>query len=185
LFVGTLEPRKNIGGLLDAYEELIGRIGTGGGRVPELVLAGQSTPQSRPWLERIDRAPLKGIVRRVGYVHPSAMRELYAGARVLVLPSFDEGFGMPVLEAMTVGVPVVAARRGSLPEVLGDAGVLIDPEHPAEIADAIERVLENDAYAAECAARGIARARTYRWETTAAAVYDAYRQAIEHHAHRD
>lgn len=179
LFVGTLEPRKNVGGLLDAYEQL-----TRSRPIPELVLAGRATEDARPWLDRIARAPLAGVVRHVGYFDPSKRRELYEGARLLVLPSFEEGFGFPVLEAMTIGVPVVAARRGSLPEVLGDAGLLVDPDRPAEIADAIARLAGDEALAAECAARGVARSRGFRWDVTARAVYEAYRQAIDHHAHR-
>jgi glycosyltransferase involved in cell wall biosynthesis len=177
LFVGTLEPRKNVGGLLDAYERVVGT-------VPELLLVGGATDASRGWLERIGRPPLKGKVRHVGYVDASHMRQMYEGARVLVMPSFDEGFGIPVLDAMTLGVPVVAARRGSLPEVLGDAGQLVDPEAPAEIADAILRVVRDDGYAAASAARGVARSRAFRWDETARRVYGAYRDAVEHHAHR-
>jgi glycosyltransferase involved in cell wall biosynthesis len=180
LFIGTLEPRKNVGGLLDAYQVLLER----GIPVPELRLAGTATAAAAEWLERIERAPLKGIVRHLGYVQPVDTRQLYEGARALVMPSFEEGFGIPVLEAMTLGVPVVAARRGSLPEVLGDAGLLVDPTNPAEIADAIARILSDRESAAECAARGIARSAQFRWETTARRVYDTYREAIEHHAHR-
>lgn len=179
LFMSTLEPRKNVGGLLDAYERLAGR-----GGLPQLLLAGKATDESRVWLDRLERPPLKRIVRHIGYVDPSRRRELYEGARLLVQPSFEEGFGIPVLEAMTLGVPVVAATRGSLPEVLGDAGPLIDPERPDDLAAAIARLLDDEAFAAECTARGIARSRAFRWETTAERVYDTYRQAIEVHAHR-
>ena len=181
LFVGTLEPRKNVGALLDAYEQLLGSRGRT--QVPTLVLAGKATEESRPWLERLARPPLQGVVRHVGYVDPSHRRELYDGARLLVMPSFEEGFGIPVLEAMTLGVPVVAASRGSLPEVLGDAGLLVDPEQADQIAFAMASLLD-EALAAECAQRGIVQARAFQWETTAHLVYDAYRQAIESHAHR-
>jgi glycosyltransferase involved in cell wall biosynthesis len=101
---------------------------------------------------------------------------------VLVQPSFDEGFGMPVLEAMTLGVPVVAARRGSLPEVLGGAGALVDPDDPADIAQAIARILDDDSAATACRDAGIARARAFRWDETAHRVYDTYLTAIERRA---
>jgi glycosyltransferase involved in cell wall biosynthesis len=174
LFFGTLEPRKNIGGLLDAWEQLLT-----GPRLPELVLAGRATDEAAPWLERIGRPPLLGTVRHIGYVDDGDRRALYEGARLLVHPSFDEGFGMTVLEAMSLGVPVVASDRGSLPEVLGGAGLQVDPDRPADIADAIARVLREDGLAESCAAKGVDRARAFRWEHTAGLVYDAYRAAIE------
>jgi glycosyltransferase involved in cell wall biosynthesis len=186
LFVGTLEPRKNVGTLLDAYERLLARRA-----MPELVLAGQATEESRLWLDRIGRAPLAGHVRHIGYVDPSARRALYEGARVLVLPSFEEGFGLPVLEAMTIGAPVVAADRGALPEVLGDAGLLVDPRQADAVASGLERMLDDATFAASCAARGARRARDFRWSDTAARVYRAYQLAIDRRAeerssaHRD
>jgi glycosyltransferase involved in cell wall biosynthesis len=176
LFLGTLEPRKNVGALLDAYERLSLRRYP----LPRLVLAGRATDESRLWLERIARPPLDGAVRHVGYVEPAGRRELYEGAGVLVQPSFEEGFGLPVLEAMTVGVPVVAANRGALPEVLGDAGMLVDPDKADEMAAGIDRMLTDQAYAATCAARGVERARQFQWEATARRVYEAYQLAIEH-----
>jgi glycosyltransferase involved in cell wall biosynthesis len=146
------------------------------------VLAGRATEDAGPWLDRIGRPPLRGHVRHIGYVDPDRRRALYEGARLLVQPSFDEGFGLPVLEAMTVGVPVVAANRGSLPEVLGGAGILTDPDQPADIARAIAQVLNDDAVAAACADAGVTRARAFRWDDTAHRVYDTYRNAIDRRA---
>ena len=147
LFFSTLEPRKNVGGLLDAYEQLLAAAETAGvggdgivarlPRVPTLVLAGKATPDAQTWLDRINRPPLLGAARYHGYVDADHRRALLEGALMLVQPSFDEGFGMTVLEAMSVGVPVVAANRGSLPELLDGAGLLVDPEQPADIAHAI------------------------------------------------
>jgi glycosyltransferase involved in cell wall biosynthesis len=180
LFFGTLEPRKNIGGLLDAYEQLLGSPERRAlqANIPELILAGNTTDAATPWLERISRPPLLDVVRHIGYVDAADRRALYAGARLLVQPSYDEGFGMSVLEAMSLGVPVVAADRGSLPEVLGGAGLLVDPDRPGDIAHALARLLDEDGLAAACAAHGIARARAFRWEDTAARVYQAYQTAI-------
>jgi glycosyltransferase involved in cell wall biosynthesis len=184
LFFSTLEPRKNVGGLLDAYERLIALAHGPANRlrqgpVPDLVLAGKATEEARPWLERITRPPLAGHVRHIGYVEPANRQALYAGARLLVMPSLEEGFGIPVLEAMTFGVPVVASGRGSLPEVLGDAGPLVNPDEPDEIAGAMARVLDDDAFASACVAKGVLRARQFNWNRTARLVYDVYRQAIE------
>jgi O-antigen biosynthesis alpha-1,3-mannosyltransferase len=132
------------------------------------------------WLERIARPPLRGFVRHLGYVDAADRRALYEGARLLVLPSFEEGFGLPVLEAMTIGVPVVAARRGALPEVVGNAGPLIEPNDPEELAAAIEHLLEDETFAAACVSKGLARARQFRWHATAERVMDVYQAAIEH-----
>jgi glycosyltransferase involved in cell wall biosynthesis len=180
LFVGTLEPRKNVGVLLDAFETLVtGRAGQAGWAGQELLMAGGVTDAARPWLERISRPPLAGHVRHLGYVDAADRRALYEGASVLVLPSLDEGFGLPVLEAMTLGVPVVASRRGSLPEVLGDAGLLVDADDVTGLAGAIERVLGDEAFAVTCAARGVERARQFRWSRAAQLTLDLYRRAIE------
>jgi glycosyltransferase involved in cell wall biosynthesis len=172
LFIGTLEPRKNVGVLLDAFERLLTKTGV------ELMMAGKSTPAAQPWLERMRKPPLAGRVRHLGYVDADQRRGLYEGASVLVLPSFDEGFGLPVLEAMTLGVPVVVSTRGSLPEVVGDAGALIDPDNPQALADAIERVLHDEAYASACVSKGLARSREYRWDRAAAQTYAVYQQAV-------
>jgi glycosyltransferase involved in cell wall biosynthesis len=185
LFLGTLEPRKNVSGLLDAYERLILEEGRSDGddrpapgAVPELLLAGKATEEAQPWLARLTRPPLAGRVRHIGYVDPSRRQELYAGARLLVMPSFEEGFGLPVLEAMTVGVPVVAAARGALPEVLGDAGPLVNPDDPVEIAAALRRMLDDEGYAGACAAKGVIRSRAFDWGRTANRVYDVYRSVM-------
>jgi glycosyltransferase involved in cell wall biosynthesis len=175
LFFSTLEPRKNVGALLDSYERLI----ASGAVLPQLVLAGKATTEAQPWLDRITVGPLRGTVRHVGYVEPNQRQALYEGARLLVQPSLDEGFGMTVLEAMSLGVPVVAANRGSLPEVLGGAGLLVDPEQPADVAHAIARLLDDDGLAAACAEKGMARARAFNWTETASRVYETYMAAIE------
>jgi glycosyltransferase involved in cell wall biosynthesis len=176
LFFGTLEPRKNLGTLLDAYEMLVAR----GRAVPELRVAGKATEQSTAWLERMGRPPLNRVVRHIGYVAPESRRGLYEGARLLVQPSFEEGFGLPVLEAMTVGVPVVAANAGALPEVGGDAVHLVDPTDAPAMADAIERLLHDPTAAESAVARGFVRAATFSWARTAQRTRDAYVQAIAH-----
>jgi glycosyltransferase involved in cell wall biosynthesis len=174
LFMGTLEPRKNVGGLLDAYERLLTRRRD----LPRLVLAGNAPPEAAPWLERLARAPLAGRVEHIGYVEAQNRREVYEKACLLVQPSFDEGFGVPVLEAMTLGVPAIASNRGALPEVLGDAGPLVEPEAEA-LAAAIERMVDDDALRAACIAKGLERARQFRWDDMASGVFAAYQRAIE------
>ena len=98
-----------------------------------------------------------GHVRFTGYLDQEQLRQYYDDARVLVLPSLNEGFGLPALEAMTVGVPVVVSSRGALPEVVGDAGLVIDPTQPAELTDAIDRIVTDDGFARACAEKGLRR----------------------------
>lgn len=174
LFMGTLEPRKNVDGLLAAYQRLLDtRV-----NVPTLVLAGRATPEAEASLARVTRAPLAGHVVCLGYVAEADRQRVYAGARALILPSFEEGFGMPALEAMSLGIPVIVSDRGALPTLVGDAGLLIDPADDASIADALARVVTDDTLAETLARRGLARARPYVWDSTAAAVREVFAEAV-------
>ena len=174
LFVGTLEPRKNVGALLDAYELLLER----GRAVPSLVLAGRVTGEAAGWLARIARPPLAGRVTHLGYVANEERERVFAGARVVVMPSLDEGFGLPALEAMSAGIPVVASNRGSLPEVVGTGGLLFDPTEPAALAGALEQLLADDTVAASWGSAGLARARTFSWTSAASTLRRAYADAV-------
>jgi len=174
LFVGTLEPRKNLAALLDAYSILL----TTEREVPPLVIAGRAPREAHQWLARIAEPPLAGRVRVVGYVPDSERENLYAGARVLILPSLDEGFGLPALEAMSAGVPVVASNRGALPEVVGTGGILIDPTRPAELAAALATLITDDTVAAHWGAAGLDRARAFSWTAAAATLRHAYSEAF-------
>jgi alpha-1,3-rhamnosyl/mannosyltransferase len=174
LFMGTLEPRKNIAGLLGAYRRLVERWPD----APPLVLAGKATDDANHLLEAIRQPPLAGRVTQLGYVPDADRQKVYAGARALVLPSLEEGFGLPALEAMSLGIAVVAARRGALPEVVGDAGVLVDPTDESGFAEALQRVLADDGLARALAARGETRASSFSWQRTAATVRTAFAAAI-------
>jgi glycosyltransferase involved in cell wall biosynthesis len=180
LFIGTLEPRKNLGVLLDAYERLAAR----GARVPPLRIAGGAGPGADAWLARIARPPLDGLVRYVGYVADEAREALYAGARTLVLPSLDEGFGLPALEAMSAGIPVVASNAGAIPEVVGDAAVLFSPSDADALAHALSRLATDDAWALDRGAAGLARARAFTWDAAARALRRAYDDAIARRSSR-
>jgi alpha-1,3-rhamnosyl/mannosyltransferase len=147
--------------------------------MPRLLLVGQPVPEAAAWLERIGRAPLAGQVDHRPYVEASARESLYAGARLLVLPSLDEGFGLPVLEAMSAGVPVVASDRGSLPEVSGGAAVHVDALDVEGLAQALERAVHDAPFARTLAERGLARAAAFSWARTAAGARQAYLSAIE------
>jgi glycosyltransferase involved in cell wall biosynthesis len=101
------------------------------------------------------------------------------------MPSHNEGFGIPVLEAMSAGVPVVAANRGALPEVLGDAGTLVDPDDVEAFAEAMHRALTDEVFAIACAQRGLARAREFSWDRSALTLRGAYETAIANRRNRD
>jgi glycosyltransferase involved in cell wall biosynthesis len=178
LFLGTLEPRKNIGVLLDAYTRVLAHRPT----LPRLVLAGRATAAASEWLARLRTAPLAGRVTHLGYVPDANREELYRSARVLVMPSLDEGFGLPALEAMSAGVPVIVSSRGSLPEVVGDAGMQIDPTNVDALADAIERAVADRDWAMQSARAGLARARTFTWERSARTLHRAYVDAVARRA---
>ena len=180
LFVGTLEPRKNVGVLLDAYIRVLARRPT----LPRLVLAGRATADASEWLARLRTAPLAGRVTHLGYVLDAGREELYRTAQVLVMPSLDEGFGLPALEAMSAGVPVIVSSRGSLPEVVGDAGAQFDPADVNALADAIERAVADRAWAMQSARAGLARARTFTWEQSARTLHRAYVDAVARRGNR-
>jgi alpha-1,3-rhamnosyl/mannosyltransferase len=172
-------PRKNVGTLLDAYAQLRDAVPD----APELWLAGHSTPASAAWEARCSQPPLQGHARIHGYVDDRQRRRLYASARMLVLPSYEEGFGLPVLEAMACGVPVVVSSRGSLPEVAGDAARPVDPDDVDALAAEMRSLLDADV-ASAASARGLAQAARYSWAACADAARRAYASAVETHAHR-
>ncbi|HET9466925.1 MAG TPA: glycosyltransferase family 1 protein [Vicinamibacterales bacterium] len=174
LFVGTIEPRKNVGALLEAYARLRSRRAD----APRLVLAGSVARDAADVLARLQQPPLAGTVDHRGYVPASDREALFKGAQALVLPSFDEGFGIPALEAMSAGVPVVVSNRGALPEVVGDAGLLIDPDDTESLAAALERIIGDSELRAACARRGLERARQFSWAQTARDVRRAYEDAL-------
>jgi alpha-1,3-rhamnosyl/mannosyltransferase len=148
------------------------------------LLAGRATPAADAWLQRIQQSPLSGHVRHLGYVADDQRERLFAGARAVVMPSLDEGFGFPALEAMSVGVPVIAADRGALPEVLGDAGWLVDPTDIEALAAAIDRAATDDAAAERARTAGLARAASFTWERAAVTLHRAYADAIARRAAR-
>jgi glycosyltransferase involved in cell wall biosynthesis len=173
LFVGNLEPRKNLPGLVRAFRRVRAA-------VPDiqLVVAGKVAWKSGPLQRDLDAEDLRGLVHTTGYVEAEDLQALYSGAEVFVFPSFWEGFGLPVLEAMACGTPVVASNVSSIPEVAGDAALLVDPTRPEEIADALVRLLRDSQLRADLVGRGSARAREFPWSRTAEATLDVYRQAI-------
>ena len=176
LFVGSIAPRKNVGRLLQAYD----RLRQGYPAAPELVLAGQPASDADPFLATLRQPRFAGCVRHEGYVSEERLRTLYADASALVLPSLDEGFGIPALEAMTLGVPLVVARRGALPDLVGDAALLVDPLDVEDLAKAMQAVVTNTELRSRLSHAGPRRARGFTWRASANVLHEAYRFAVEH-----
>ena len=173
----SIQPRKNLVRLIEAYSCL--RRVSPEVKLPQLVLAGK-----RGWLENetfraAERDALGRDILFTGYVPEHDLVGLYSGAICFVYPSYFEGFGLPVVEAMQCGVPVIAGNRTSLPEIVGEAGLLFDPFDTAELVKALTRVLDDSAYRADLRTRGLERAKDFNWKTTAQLTLNAYHRAAK------
>ncbi len=169
LYVGTIEPRKNLPALLRAYSALRRR-----GCEHRLAIVGREGWRSHGFWGTLKELGLGGEVLMPGYVPDADLPALYGAAEVFVFPSLYEGFGLPVLEAMACGTPVVCSAVSSLPEVAGEAALLVPPEDAGALAAAIERVLGDPALRARLRAEGLARARRFTWEAAARATLEVY-----------
>ena len=173
LYTGTLEPRKNIVGILEGYSALPKNILSS----YTLVLAG-----GKGWLdEEIEEklTELKELnIIRTGYVADEDLPALYSGATVFVYPSFYEGFGMPPLEAMACGTPVITSNNSSLPEVVGEAGIMIDAKDTKALTESIEKVISSKKLQNEMLKKGIKQAKKFSWEKSAKKLYELI-QTIE------
>lgn len=172
LFVSTIEPRKNLPTLLAAYSKLRDNYKS----QARLVVAGH-----KGWLtdevdQAVEKYKLHNQVCFLGSVPTPELAYLYNAARVFALPSFYEGFGLPPLEAMASGTPVVVSNVSSLPEVVGDAGLLVDPNDAEAWTVSLHRVLTDHALHAEMSTKGLARAAHFSWERAARETLDVYRQ---------
>lgn len=176
LCVSTLEPRKNIGRLLEAYSTLPDDLR----RAYPLVLAGGRGWHERALLEQLAKAERAGWVRHLGYVPQDALPLLYAGARATCFPSFYEGFGLPVLESMASGVPVMTSNRSSMPEVCGTAGWLIDPNDIDAMRDGLVKILLDDPWRASARREGLLRASEATWEQCVCRTVDVYRRVANY-----
>lgn len=174
LFVGTLEPRKNLPGLLQAYRLLLDERVT----PAPLVIVGHKGWLYEEVFRRAEELQLGKQLRFVHAVPRSDLPALYSAAAVLTLPSFYEGFGFPPLEAMACGTPVVVSNRASLPEVVGEAGLLINPEDPEDLARALARALTDEPLRATMRAAGLAQAACFTWMETARRTLEAYQRTI-------
>lgn len=175
LTVGTLEPRKNLLATLEAYRQLRQALPT----APPLVVVGQrgwGQVTVQDWLVKFD---LVQHVKVFHFVPDEQLFALYSQAAALIYPSLAEGFGFPPLEAMACGCPVVVSNTSSLPEVVGEAGLLVDPHSPAHIAEAVGRILTDRALAGRLKNDGLAQAQLFTWERCARETVVVYQQMRE------
>ena len=172
LSVGTLEPRKNLPLLLRAFASIAGEV------PHDLVLAGPEGWMTDEIHETRRRLDLGDRLRFTGYVEADALPAWYSAADLFIYPSLYEGFGLPPLEAMACGTPVITSDVSSLPEVVGDAALTVPPTDETALAEVMRRVLANPALGADLRARGLERAQRFSWERTAALTVAAYREAV-------
>jgi alpha-1,3-rhamnosyl/mannosyltransferase len=175
LAVGTIEPRKNLLTLVRAFEEVLRERPASELR---LVVAGGRGWLSGPLFESIERSPVRGRVVLAGYVSDEQLRALYSACAAFVYPSLYEGFGLPPLEAMSCGAPVVAGRTPAVAEVSGGAARLFDPRDHGQLARALLELLEDHAARRALSEAGLQRAAHFSWQRTARATLDVYAEAL-------
>jgi glycosyltransferase involved in cell wall biosynthesis len=174
LGVGTLQPRKNFVRLIRAY----GLLKRGKGLPHSLVIAGGRGWLYEEILRTIDELGLQQDVQLVGFVADEDLPALYSAASVFAYPSLYEGFGIPVLEAMGCGTPVVTSNVSSLPEVAGDAAMMVSPDDIEALADVLWRVIDDDSQRRELVQRGFEQAKRFQWRTSAQRLRDAYAELL-------
>jgi glycosyltransferase involved in cell wall biosynthesis len=176
LAVGSIQPRKNLARLVRAYSAL--RRERGRSNLPQLVLVGKKAWLYGDTLTAIEEEKLGDSVVLTGYVSEGDLPALYTGARCFAYPSFYEGFGLPPLEAMSCGAPVLTGNLTSLPEVVGDAGLMVDPFDTGALAEGLARLIDDDALRASLRERGLTRARRFDWRDTARMTLQVYRRVM-------
>jgi glycosyltransferase involved in cell wall biosynthesis len=174
LYLGTLEPRKNIERLIESYALLKNRISV----LPKLVIAGPQGWLYNTIFQKANALGLQNEVVFTGYIDEKDAPVLMKGAVSFLFPSLYEGFGMPPLEAMACGTPVITSNVASLPEVVGDAAILVDPFSVDSIADALEHVLNDRNLRDELSRKGLDRASQFSWDRSAKIVSDIYTRLL-------
>ena len=169
LYLGSLDFHKGVVDIIDSFEILKPKF-----REVKLVLAGKLSPSVKPIHDRLARCRYKDSVILTGYVNDEQKRALLSSASVFLFPSEYEGFGLPVLEAMACGSPVITTNVSSLPEVGGDAAVYVSPRNPEQLAFEIERLLSSDSLRDECIQKGFEQSSKFSWDKTAAMTEEVY-----------
>lgn len=175
LAVGSIQPRKNLARLIDAYAELVSMRGEG--NLPGLVLVGKRAWLFEETIRTAVRQQLQNQILFTGYVPERDLPALYSGALCFVYPSFFEGFGLPPLEAMQCGTPVITGNLTSLPEVVGDAGIMVDPFDVGALSGAIALLIDDVDQRKRLRVKGLARARAFDWRETARRTLEVYERA--------
>lgn len=183
LAVGSIQPRKNLRRLLAAYSGL--KEARAQVKLPRLVLVGKRAWLYNETLRAVRDLGLESSVIFTGYVPEKDLPPLYTGALSFIYPSYFEGFGLPPLEAMKCGAPVIAGNRTSLPEVVGRAGLLVDPFEEGAIAEAIARLIDDEGLRKSLRERGLRQAESFSWLETARLTLKAYDRAFESRRRRD
>lgn len=174
LSVGTLEPRKNLSTLFAAYAGLPAALRQ---RYP-LAVAGMKGWNTEGLMKAAQELIRRGELRLLGYVADELIPPLYAGAAAFCYPSRYEGFGLPALEAMASGVAVITSNRTSLPEVVGHAGIMVDPDDVDSMRERLRQLLEDRVYAEDLGKLGLERARTFSWDRCAQETFSVYQQVM-------
>lgn len=176
LYVGTIQPHKNLERLIEAFRDLRRESAF---ESLKLVIIGDEISRYQGLRRAVHQHKLHKHVRFLGFVSPETLAVLYRVARVFVFPSLYEGFGLPPLEAMYVGTPVVTSNVSSLPEVVGDAAILVDPYSPASIAEGMRRALTDETLRATLRVGGMARAREFSWRRSVERIHQVYTEVME------
>lgn len=171
LSLGTVEPRKNLRTLLQAYAKLETN-------APPLVIAGAKGWGDTKLPDLVQSLGIGDRVKVLGYVPEETLPDLFSATQLFVYPSLYEGFGLPVLEAMACGAPVITSNVSSLPEVAGDAALLVDPESTDQLAGAIQRLIDDSGLRSELAQKGLARSASFTWEETARGTARVYTSVL-------
>lgn len=172
IFVGTLQPRKNIERLIEAFSQVIGASGSQviGNKIPDnlkLVVVGKKGWLYEPIFQKVKDLKLQDKIIFTDFVPDNDLPYLISGAKLYVLPSLWEGFGIPVIEAQACGVPTIVSNVSSLPEIVGDSAILIDTESPKSIASAIEKILSNEKTRADLIRKGFENIKRFSWQKCA------------------
>ena len=181
LTVGTIEPRKNLQTLVDAFEKVVGERSLS---TLQLVIAGSRGWLSEQFFEALENSPMRKRIVLSDYLNDEDLRALYSSCRAFVYPSIYEGFGLPPLEAMACGAPVITSRIPALEETTGGAAILVEPKNAPALAGAIAELIESDDTRAKLSDLGRIRAKEFSWKRTARLTLDVYQKAMAIHRRR-